>query len=53
MKRTQLLRAIQEAAGVWKDEDHPELVEKGTYQWVREQREEENKDVAYRWCYIF
>ena len=48
LKRIQLLQAIQEAAGAWKDEDHPELVEKGTYEWVREQREEENKDVADR-----
>jgi len=38
-----LLRALQEAAGAWKDEDHPELVEKGAYQWVRELREKENK----------
>ena len=43
LKRIQLLRAIQESAGAWKDEDHPELVEKGTYQWVREQSEGENE----------
>lgn len=43
LKRIQFLQALQEAAGAWKDEDHPELAEKGIYQWVREQREEENK----------
>ena len=43
LKRVQLLRALEEAAGSWKDEDHPELVEKGTYQWVREQRETEEE----------
>ncbi|MFW6118631.1 MAG: hypothetical protein ACOC6R_03970 [Chloroflexota bacterium] len=43
LKRVQFLQALQEAAGSWKDENHPELVEKGTYQWVREQREAEEK----------
>jgi len=43
LKRIQFLQALQEAAGAWRDEDHPELVEKGTYQWVREQRQEEDK----------
>lgn len=43
LKRIQFLQALQEAAGAWKDKDHPELAEKGIYQWVREQREEENK----------
>ncbi len=43
LRRIQFLQAIQEAAGAWKDEDHPELVEKGTYQWVRELREKEHK----------
>jgi len=38
-RRIQFLEALQEAAGSWKDENHPELKEKGTYQWVREQRE--------------
>jgi len=42
LKRIQFLQALQEAAGSWKDEDHPELKEKGTYKWVREQREMEN-----------
>ncbi len=39
LKRTQLLQALKEAAGTWKDKDHPELKDKGTYQWVREQRQ--------------
>lgn len=43
LKRIQFLQALQEAAGSWKDEDHPELKEKGTYQWVREQREMEDR----------
>jgi hypothetical protein len=43
LKRIQLLQAIQETAGAWKDEDHPELVEKGTDLWVRELREGENR----------
>ena len=42
LKRIQFLQALQEAAGSWKDEEHPELQEKGTYQWVREQRETED-----------
>lgn len=45
LRRIQLLQAIQKAAGAWQDEDHPDIVEKGTYQWVRQQREEENKRV--------
>jgi metal-responsive CopG/Arc/MetJ family transcriptional regulator len=43
LKRIQFLQTLQEVAGSWKDEEHPELVEKGTYQWVREQREIEDK----------
>ena len=42
LKRIQFLQALQETAGSWKDEDYPELTEKGTYQWVRDQREMEN-----------
>jgi len=43
LKRIQFLQALREAAGSWKDEEHPELREKGTYQWVREQREAEDR----------
>ena len=39
LRRVQFLQALQEAAGSWKDEEHPELEERGTYQWVRDQRE--------------
>lgn len=40
LRRVQILQALEEAAGAWKDEDHPELRAKGTYQWVRDLREE-------------
>ena len=43
LKRIQFLQALQEAAGSWKDEAHPELKERGTYQWIRDQREMEDK----------
>jgi len=43
LKRIQFLQTLQEVAGSWKDEEHPELVEKGTYQWVRDQREMEDR----------
>ena len=38
LKRARLQRAMEKAAGSWKDEDHPDLKEKGTYQWVRDLR---------------
>jgi metal-responsive CopG/Arc/MetJ family transcriptional regulator len=41
LKRVQFLQALKEAAGTWKDENHPDLKEKGTYQWVREQRQQD------------
>jgi Arc/MetJ-type ribon-helix-helix transcriptional regulator len=37
MKRQKLLRAIDEARGCWKDEDHPELKD-GSEAWVRQLR---------------
>ena len=43
LKRLKLQGALERAAGIWKDEDYPELKEKGTYQWVRDLREEEEK----------
>ena len=43
LQRMQLQKALEKAAGAWKDEDHPELKEKGTYQWVRDLREEAEK----------
>ncbi len=43
LKRIHLQRALERAAGAWKDEDHPELEKKGTYKWVRDFREESEK----------
>jgi len=43
LKRMQLQKALEKAAGAWKDEDHAEIKEKGTYQWVRDLREEAEK----------
>lgn len=43
LRRIQLLQALREAAGSWKDEDHPELVRIGTEAWVERLREEENR----------
>jgi hypothetical protein len=40
LKRIQLQKALEKAAGAWKDEDHPEIKQKGTYQWVKDLREE-------------
>lgn len=40
LRRLKLLTAIEEAAGTWKDEDHPELAQRDTYEWVRELRKE-------------
>jgi len=38
LKRLQLERALQNAAGAWRDEDHPELAKAGTERWVRDLR---------------
>lgn len=43
LKRIRLQRALDKAAGLWKDEDHPDIKEKGTYGWVREMREKSGK----------
>jgi len=43
LKRIHLQRALERAAGAWKDEDHPELEKKETYKWVRDFREESEK----------
>lgn len=42
IKRARLQRAMEKAAGSWKDEDHPDLKEKGTYQWVRDLRNDKH-----------
>jgi Arc/MetJ-type ribon-helix-helix transcriptional regulator len=38
VRRQKLLRALDDAAGCWKEEDHPEL-KNGSAAWVRELRE--------------
>ncbi len=38
LQRLRLERALAEAAGAWKDEDHPELAKVGTERWVRDLR---------------
>ncbi len=43
LKRIQLQKALEKAAGAWKDEDYPEIKKKGTYRWVRDLREEAEK----------
>lgn len=42
IRRREQLDALREAAGSWKDEDHPELAE-GADKWVRGIREESVK----------
>ncbi|MGP8247841.1 MAG: hypothetical protein ACLQVN_25420 [Bryobacteraceae bacterium] len=39
IRRREQRDALHEAAGSWKDEDHPELAE-GADKWVREMRQE-------------
>ena len=40
LKRLKLKDALAKAAGVWKDEAHPDIADQGTYRWIRELREE-------------
>lgn len=39
LKRLKALKALDRAAGSWKDEDHPELA-KGAAAWIRRLRQE-------------
>lgn len=39
LRRLQQIKALEGAAGAWKDKDHPEL-RSGAAQWVRELRKE-------------
>jgi hypothetical protein len=39
IRRREQLAALEDAAGSWKDEDHPELAN-GSEVWVRQMREE-------------
>ena len=45
VKRLQLLKALRESAGCWKDEDHPEL-KHGAAAWVERMRREDEKRFA-------
>jgi hypothetical protein len=40
LKRRRLLTFLRSHEQAWKDEDHPELVELGTNEWVRQLRKE-------------
>jgi hypothetical protein len=42
IRRREQCDALREAAGSWKDEDHPELAD-GADKWVREMRQEAAK----------
>ena len=42
VKRRQLLKALDQAAGCWKDEDHPEL-RGGAAAWVAKLRREDER----------
>lgn len=47
LKRIKLIKALEAAAGSWEDKDHPEIVEKGTYEWIRELREKDNERLKW------
>ena len=40
VKRRRLLEFLRSPKPAWSDEDHPELVEKGTADWVKEMRQQ-------------
>jgi Arc/MetJ-type ribon-helix-helix transcriptional regulator len=42
LRRLQQIKALENAAGAWKDEDHPELKD-GASQWVKELRRESER----------
>ena len=42
VKRLRLLKALERAAGSWKEEDHPEL-KRGAAAWIRKLRREGEK----------
>jgi hypothetical protein len=45
LKKRRLVKAIQNAAGSWKDKDHPEL-KQGAAKWVERMRRQDEKRVA-------
>ena len=42
VRRLRLLRVLEECAGSWKDEDHPELKD-GAAKWVAQLRQEDER----------
>jgi hypothetical protein len=42
LRRLRQIKALEGAAGAWKDKDHPELC-RGAAQWVRELRKESDR----------
>jgi hypothetical protein len=42
VKRRRLLKILEDAEPIWKDEDHPELAE-GVNEWVRKMRAESDR----------
>jgi hypothetical protein len=45
LKKQRLVKAIQNAAGSWKDKDHPEL-KQGAAKWVERMRRQDEKRFA-------
>jgi hypothetical protein len=45
LKKRRLLKALQNAAGTWKDKDHPEL-KQGAANWVERLRRQDEKRFA-------
>jgi len=48
LKRRRLLAFLESDEPVWRDEDHPDLVEMGTAEWVRALRSEPSVRLAGR-----
>ena len=43
LKRLKLERALDNAAGAWRDQDHPEFAKGGTAPWVADKRKEDEQ----------
>ena len=48
VRRRKLLAFLQSDQPVWRDQDHPDLVEMGTAEWVRSLRNEPSTRLAGR-----
>jgi hypothetical protein len=48
VKRRRLLALLESDEPIWRDEDHPDLVELGTAEWVRALRNEPSVRLAGR-----